>query len=101
MPIKLILDSKSTGSIVMLQLVNQLGFKVDCAVMSQIITANKTKVRKGTAKEIQHWKVSAEIADKVTSYNMFDPVDEFQENYQQLCSTHQEQKQLSTEIQTS
>ncbi|KAG9301696.1 hypothetical protein G9A89_016767 [Geosiphon pyriformis] len=39
-PIKLILDSESTKSIVMLQLVNQLGFKVDHAVMSQIITAN-------------------------------------------------------------
>ncbi|KAG9297377.1 hypothetical protein G9A89_009461 [Geosiphon pyriformis] len=33
-PIKLILDSGSAGSIIMLQLVNQLGFKVDHAVMS-------------------------------------------------------------------
>ncbi|KAG9300339.1 hypothetical protein G9A89_011412 [Geosiphon pyriformis] len=32
-PIKLILDSGSIGSIITLQLVNQLGFKVDCAVM--------------------------------------------------------------------
>ncbi|KAG9297032.1 hypothetical protein G9A89_008618 [Geosiphon pyriformis] len=39
--IKLILDSRSTGSIIMLQLVNQLGFKVNCAAMSQIITANR------------------------------------------------------------
>ncbi|KAG9284069.1 hypothetical protein G9A89_022843 [Geosiphon pyriformis] len=39
-PIKLILDSGSAGSIVTLQLVNQLGFKVDCAVTSQIITAD-------------------------------------------------------------
>ncbi|KAG9298049.1 hypothetical protein G9A89_008408 [Geosiphon pyriformis] len=39
-PIKLILDSGSTGSIIMFQLVNQLGFKVDCAMMSQIIIAN-------------------------------------------------------------
>ncbi|KAG9286085.1 hypothetical protein G9A89_022762 [Geosiphon pyriformis] len=42
--IKLILDSESAGSIVMLQLVNQLGFKVDCAATSQIITANRTLV---------------------------------------------------------
>ncbi|KAG9293909.1 hypothetical protein G9A89_019247 [Geosiphon pyriformis] len=41
-PIKLILDSGSAGSIIMLQLVNQLGFKVDCATMSQIITANRS-----------------------------------------------------------
>ncbi|KAG9301266.1 hypothetical protein G9A89_012649 [Geosiphon pyriformis] len=41
-PIKLILDSRSTGSIVTLQLVNQLGFKVDHAAMSQIITANRS-----------------------------------------------------------
>ncbi|KAG9286127.1 hypothetical protein G9A89_010141 [Geosiphon pyriformis] len=39
-PIKLILDSGSAGSIVTLQLVNQLGFKVDCAATSQIITAD-------------------------------------------------------------
>ncbi|KAG9304289.1 hypothetical protein G9A89_019851 [Geosiphon pyriformis] len=39
-PIKLILDSGSAGSIVMLQLVNQLGFKVDRAATSQIITAD-------------------------------------------------------------
>ncbi|KAG9302433.1 hypothetical protein G9A89_011483 [Geosiphon pyriformis] len=41
-PIKLILDSGSAGSIIMLQLVNQLGFKVDCAVTSQIITADRS-----------------------------------------------------------
>ncbi|KAG9289018.1 hypothetical protein G9A89_015567 [Geosiphon pyriformis] len=47
-PIKLILDSGSAGSIIMLQLVNQLGFKVDCAVMSQIITADgSTKLPHG------------------------------------------------------
>ncbi|KAG9301546.1 hypothetical protein G9A89_008398 [Geosiphon pyriformis] len=39
-PIKLILDSRSAGSIITLQLVNQLGFKVDRAAMSQIITAD-------------------------------------------------------------
>ncbi|KAG9288855.1 hypothetical protein G9A89_012184 [Geosiphon pyriformis] len=38
--IKLILDSRSTGSIIMLQLVNQLGFKVNHAATSQIITAD-------------------------------------------------------------
>ncbi|KAG9290350.1 hypothetical protein G9A89_007081 [Geosiphon pyriformis] len=41
-PIKLILDNGSTGSIIMLQLVNQLGFKVDHATMSQIITADRS-----------------------------------------------------------
>ncbi|KAG9307176.1 hypothetical protein G9A89_017004 [Geosiphon pyriformis] len=39
-PIKLILDSGSAGSIITLQLVNQLGFKVDRAATSQIITAD-------------------------------------------------------------
>ncbi|KAG9299805.1 hypothetical protein G9A89_013165 [Geosiphon pyriformis] len=39
-PIKLILDSRFAGSIIMLQLVNQLGFKINCATTSQIITAN-------------------------------------------------------------
>ncbi|KAG9284432.1 hypothetical protein G9A89_023689 [Geosiphon pyriformis] len=38
--IKLILNSGSAGSIVTLQLVNQLGFKVDRAATSQIITAD-------------------------------------------------------------
>ncbi|KAG9304741.1 hypothetical protein G9A89_003915 [Geosiphon pyriformis] len=47
-PIKLILNSGSARSIVTLQLVNQLSFKVDCAVMSQIITANgSTKLPHG------------------------------------------------------
>ncbi|KAG9296594.1 hypothetical protein G9A89_015186 [Geosiphon pyriformis] len=47
-PIKLILDSGSAGSIVTLQLVNQLGFKVDCAMTSQIITADgSTKLPHG------------------------------------------------------
>ncbi|KAG9306530.1 hypothetical protein G9A89_004727 [Geosiphon pyriformis] len=46
--IKLILDSRFTGSIVMLQLVNQLSFKVDYAAMSQIITADgSTKLPHG------------------------------------------------------
>ncbi|KAG9307434.1 hypothetical protein G9A89_017264 [Geosiphon pyriformis] len=48
MLIKLILDSRSTRSIVTLQLVNQLGFKVDRATMSQIITADgSTKLSHG------------------------------------------------------
>ncbi|KAG9288557.1 hypothetical protein G9A89_016187, partial [Geosiphon pyriformis] len=47
-PIKLILDSGFTRSIVTLQLVNQLGFKVDCATTSQIITADgSTKLPHG------------------------------------------------------
>ncbi|KAG9284382.1 hypothetical protein G9A89_023639 [Geosiphon pyriformis] len=47
-PIKFILDSGSAGSIITLQLVNQLGFKVDCAVTSQIITVNgSTKLPHG------------------------------------------------------
>ncbi|KAG9292627.1 hypothetical protein G9A89_006999 [Geosiphon pyriformis] len=41
-PIKLILNSRSAGSIITLQLVNQLGFKVDCATTSQIIIANES-----------------------------------------------------------
>ncbi|KAG9298041.1 hypothetical protein G9A89_018869 [Geosiphon pyriformis] len=41
-PIKLILDSGFTKSIIMLQLINQLGFKVNHAVMFQIITANRS-----------------------------------------------------------
>ncbi|KAG9295056.1 hypothetical protein G9A89_017850 [Geosiphon pyriformis] len=43
---------------------------------------------------------SAEVADKVASYNMFDPVDEFQDYYQQLCPTQQEQKQYLVQINT-
>ncbi|KAG9304314.1 hypothetical protein G9A89_019876 [Geosiphon pyriformis] len=39
-PIKLILDSGSAKSIITLQLINQLSFKVNRAVTSQIITAN-------------------------------------------------------------
>ncbi|KAG9287922.1 hypothetical protein G9A89_017517 [Geosiphon pyriformis] len=47
-PIKLILDSRSAGSIVMLQLVNQLGFKVNRVMTSQIITADEsTKLSHG------------------------------------------------------
>ncbi|KAG9302833.1 hypothetical protein G9A89_009610 [Geosiphon pyriformis] len=44
----------------------------------------QAKVRGGTAEEIRRWKESAKVADKVASYNMFDPVDEFQDYYQQL-----------------
>ncbi|KAG9300804.1 hypothetical protein G9A89_003153 [Geosiphon pyriformis] len=45
-------------------------------------------------------KESAEVADKVTSYNMFNPVDKFQNYYQQLCPTQQKQKQYLTQINT-
>ncbi|KAG9306537.1 hypothetical protein G9A89_004734 [Geosiphon pyriformis] len=41
-PIKLILNSGSAGSIITLQLVNQLGFKVDRATTYQIITADRS-----------------------------------------------------------
>ncbi|KAG9300113.1 hypothetical protein G9A89_000853 [Geosiphon pyriformis] len=41
-PIKLILDSGSAENIVMLQLVNQLGFKVNRVMMFQIITADRS-----------------------------------------------------------
>ncbi|KAG9301018.1 hypothetical protein G9A89_015754, partial [Geosiphon pyriformis] len=48
MSIKFILDSGSARSIVMLQLINQLGFKVDCTMTSQIITADEsTKLHHG------------------------------------------------------
>ncbi|KAG9307185.1 hypothetical protein G9A89_017013 [Geosiphon pyriformis] len=60
----------------------------------------QAKIREGTAEEIRHWKKSAEVADEVTSYNMFDPVDEFQDYYQQLCPTRQEQEQYFTQINT-
>ncbi|KAG9293742.1 hypothetical protein G9A89_019079 [Geosiphon pyriformis] len=60
----------------------------------------QAKIRKRTTKEIRCWKVSAKIADEVTNYNMFNSVDEFQENYQQLCSTHQEQEQYLVQINT-
>ncbi|KAG9291775.1 hypothetical protein G9A89_012060 [Geosiphon pyriformis] len=43
---------------------------------------------------------SAEVANKVASYNMFDPVDEFQNYYQQLCPTQQEQEQYLAQINT-
>ncbi|KAG9290285.1 hypothetical protein G9A89_022261 [Geosiphon pyriformis] len=39
--IKPILDSKSTGSIITRQLMDQLGHLVDCTASSRIITANK------------------------------------------------------------
>ncbi|KAG9298954.1 hypothetical protein G9A89_020267 [Geosiphon pyriformis] len=47
----------------------------------------QAKVKEGTTEEIRHWKESAEIANEVTSYNMFNPVDKFQDYYQQLCPT--------------
>ncbi|KAG9293313.1 hypothetical protein G9A89_007559 [Geosiphon pyriformis] len=60
----------------------------------------QAKVRGGTAEEIQRWKESAEVADEVANYNMFDPVDEFQDYYQQLCPTRQEQEQYLAQINT-
>ncbi|KAG9288411.1 hypothetical protein G9A89_015617 [Geosiphon pyriformis] len=45
-------------------------------------------------------KESAEVADEVTSYNMFDPVDKFQDYYQQLCPTRQKQEQYLAQINT-
>ncbi|KAG9284628.1 hypothetical protein G9A89_004670 [Geosiphon pyriformis] len=66
----------------------------------ELYNTAQAKVRRKTAEEIQCWKVSAEIADKVTNYNIFDPVDKFQKNYQQLCSTYQEQEQYFTQINT-
>ncbi|KAG9298288.1 hypothetical protein G9A89_002776 [Geosiphon pyriformis] len=75
-PIKLILDSGSAGSIITLQLVNQLGFKVDHVTMSQIITANRkfqppvatfknpapTKDLLSNLKKIQHYQSSKPIS---------------------------------------
>ncbi|KAG9303653.1 hypothetical protein G9A89_018550 [Geosiphon pyriformis] len=45
-PIKLILNSGSAGSIVTLQLVNQLGFKVDCTTQETLPTTIVTVVTK-------------------------------------------------------
>ncbi|KAG9307604.1 hypothetical protein G9A89_023169 [Geosiphon pyriformis] len=59
----------------------------------ELYNTAQAKVRGGTAEEIRRWKESAEVADKVASYNMFNPVDEFQDYYQQLCPTRQEQEQ--------
>ncbi|KAG9303654.1 hypothetical protein G9A89_018551 [Geosiphon pyriformis] len=42
----------------------------------------------------------AKIANEVVNYNIFDPVDKFQENYQQLCLTRQEQEQYFIQINT-
>ncbi|KAG9293908.1 hypothetical protein G9A89_019246 [Geosiphon pyriformis] len=41
---------------------------------------------------------SAKVANKVASYNMFDPVDKFQDYYQQLCPTRQEDLERKMEI---
>ncbi|KAG9285100.1 hypothetical protein G9A89_009911 [Geosiphon pyriformis] len=40
--IKLILDNRSTSSIITKQLINQLGYQVNCAASAQIITADNT-----------------------------------------------------------
>ncbi|KAG9294105.1 hypothetical protein G9A89_021464, partial [Geosiphon pyriformis] len=66
----------------------------------ELYNTTQAKVREGTTEEIRCWKESAEVADKVASYNMFDPVDEFQDYYQQLCLTRQEQKQYLAQINT-
>ncbi|KAG9294195.1 hypothetical protein G9A89_021554 [Geosiphon pyriformis] len=57
---------------------------------NELYNTAQAKVRGGTTEEIRHWKESAEVADKVVSYNMFDSVDKFQNYYQQLCPTRQE-----------
>ncbi|KAG9286459.1 hypothetical protein G9A89_014625 [Geosiphon pyriformis] len=59
----------------------------------ELYNTTQAKVRGGTAEEIQ-------LADEVASYNMFDPVDEFQDYYQQLCPTRQEQEQYLAQINT-
>ncbi|KAG9294009.1 hypothetical protein G9A89_019347 [Geosiphon pyriformis] len=66
----------------------------------KLYNITQAKVRGKTAEEIRHWKVSAEIANEVANYNMFDSVDKFQENYQQLCPTRQEQEQYLAQINT-
>ncbi|KAG9293946.1 hypothetical protein G9A89_019284 [Geosiphon pyriformis] len=66
----------------------------------KLYNTTQAKVRGGTAEEIQRWKESAEVADEVASYNMFNPVDEFQDYYQQLCPTRQEQEQYLAQINT-
>ncbi|KAG9297594.1 hypothetical protein G9A89_007669 [Geosiphon pyriformis] len=66
----------------------------------ELYNTAQAKVRGGTTEEIRRWKESAEVANEVTSYNMFDPVDEFQDYYQQLCPTRQEQEQYFAQINT-
>ncbi|KAG9291813.1 hypothetical protein G9A89_012098 [Geosiphon pyriformis] len=66
----------------------------------ELYNTTQAKVRRRTVKEIRCWKESAKVADEITSYNMFDPVDEFQDYYQQLCPTRQEQKQYLAQINT-
>ncbi|KAG9302394.1 hypothetical protein G9A89_011444 [Geosiphon pyriformis] len=66
----------------------------------ELYNTTQAKVRGGTAEEIRCWKESAEVADEVASYNMFDPVDKFQDYYQQLCPIRQEQEQYLTQINT-
>ncbi|KAG9298313.1 hypothetical protein G9A89_002801 [Geosiphon pyriformis] len=41
-PIKLIFDIGLADSIITKQLMNQLGYQIDCAISTKIITANKT-----------------------------------------------------------
>ncbi|KAG9299120.1 hypothetical protein G9A89_020433 [Geosiphon pyriformis] len=67
---------------------------------NELYNTTQAKVREGTAEEIRYWKESAEVANEVASYNMFDPVDEFQDYYQQLCPTQQKQKQYLAQINT-
>ncbi|KAG9286126.1 hypothetical protein G9A89_010140 [Geosiphon pyriformis] len=67
---------------------------------NELYNTAQAKVRGRTAEEIRHWKESAEVADEVASYNMFDPVDKFQDYYQQLCPTRQEQEQYLAQINT-
>ncbi|KAG9306954.1 hypothetical protein G9A89_008714 [Geosiphon pyriformis] len=67
---------------------------------NELYNTTQAKVRGGTAEEIRCWKETAKVADKVTSYNMFDPVDKFQDYYQQLCPTRQEQEQYLAQINT-
>ncbi|KAG9288315.1 hypothetical protein G9A89_021346 [Geosiphon pyriformis] len=59
-PIKLILDSGSTRSIIMFQLVNQLGFKVDHATTSQIITADGS-IKLSHALVRNDWLIKANV----------------------------------------
>ncbi|KAG9298289.1 hypothetical protein G9A89_002777 [Geosiphon pyriformis] len=60
---------------------------------NKLYNTAQAKIRGETTEEIQCWKESTKVVDKVTSYNMFNPVDKFQDYYQQLCHTQQEQEQ--------
>ncbi|KAG9285144.1 hypothetical protein G9A89_004359 [Geosiphon pyriformis] len=67
---------------------------------NELYNTAQAKVKGRTTEEIRRWKESAEVADKVANYNMFDPVDKFQDYYQQLCPTRQEQEQYFAQINT-